>query len=66
MSYLLGMTKYVAHDAVRPAAPLAAFLVGYATAIAQGEQAGSSDLATVHSKIASVEKVVQEWRDGQA
>ncbi len=36
---LLDMTKAVAHHVARPAAPLTAFLVGYAAAQAGGGQA---------------------------
>lgn len=54
MPYLLGMTKHVAHDVVRPAAPLAAFLVGLA--------AQDTDPASVHAAIEKVEALVQERR----
>ncbi|MBM7051675.1 MULTISPECIES: DUF6457 domain-containing protein [unclassified Rothia (in: high G+C Gram-positive bacteria)] len=67
MPYLLGMTKHVAHRAVRPAAPLAAFLVGYASALAAQDTDGST-LETVRSKIGSVEKALEQWvepREGE-
>lgn len=53
MPHLLGLTKHVAHGVVRPAAPLAAFLVGVASA-GQG-----SDLL---GNIARVEKVIEVYR----
>ncbi|MQA61347.1 MAG: molybdopterin-guanine dinucleotide biosynthesis protein MobA [Actinophytocola sp.] len=40
---LLGMTKAVAHNVARPAAPLTAFLVGYAAAQAGGGPAAVAD-----------------------
>lgn len=67
--HLLGLTKRIAHGVVRPAAPLAAFLVGYATA-----QAGSNASDSVPTQetaaqalraIARVDDVVEE-ADGQA
>lgn len=58
MPHLLGMTKHVAHDAVRPAAPLAAFLVG----LAAGRDA---DAAGVLAQIEKVEATVKEFADGQ-
>lgn len=61
MPYLLGMTKHVAHDAVRPAAPLAAFLVGVAVA-SQGEVTTES----VRARIAEVEEAIKEYANGQA
>lgn len=61
MPYLLGMTKHVAHDAVRPAAPLAAFLVGVAVA-SRGEVTTES----VRARIAEVEEAIKEYANGQA
>lgn len=61
MPYLLGMTKHVAHDAVRPAAPLSAFLVGLATG-----KAGTVDLESVRTHIEKVEEVVRESSLGQS
>ena len=40
---LLDMTKVVAHNVARPAAPLTAFLVGYAAAQAGGGPAAVTD-----------------------
>lgn len=66
MPYLLGMTKHVAHKAVRPAAPLVAFLVGYATALEQaGSFAQGDDLKAIRERIASVEKVLESWSKQQ-
>lgn len=64
MPYLLGMTKHVAHDVVRPAAPLAAFLVGVAAA--QSAAAGGQLNARVLAEIETVEALVEEYRGGQA
>lgn len=65
--YLLGMTRHVAHQAVRPAAPLVAFLVGYATAVEQaGVSAGQgSSLGAVRSHIARVEQALESWASQQ-
>jgi hypothetical protein len=43
---LLDMTKVVAQNVVRPAAPLTAFLVGYAAAQAGGGPAAVRDAST--------------------
>ena len=61
MPYLLGMTKHVAHDAVRPAAPLAAFLVGLAVG-----RSGEAAPDEVRARIALVERAIEEFGDGQA
>lgn len=61
MPYLLGMTKHVAHDAIRPAAPLSAFLVGLAVG-----SAGDLSQDAVRERIATVEQVVKEFADGQS
>jgi hypothetical protein len=46
---LLDMTKVVAHKVARPAAPLTAFLVGYAAAQAGG---GPAAVVTASQKVA--------------
>jgi molybdopterin-guanine dinucleotide biosynthesis protein A len=61
---LLDMTKEVAHGVARPAAPLTAFLVGYAAAKAGG---GADEVARANAK---VEALAARWaqerdRDGQ-
>ncbi|MDO4821374.1 MAG: DUF6457 domain-containing protein [Rothia sp. (in: high G+C Gram-positive bacteria)] len=66
MPHLLGMTKHVAHGVVRPAAPLAAFLVGYA---AGGEGAdGIPAPERVLAALEQVEALIEEYREnhGQA
>ncbi|MFW0179914.1 DUF6457 domain-containing protein [Rothia sp. P5766] len=67
--HLLGLTKRVAHGVVRPAAPLAAFLVGYAAAQAGSGQAGALStpdaIAQALVAIAGIDDVVEE-ADGQA
>lgn len=55
MPHLLGLTKHVAHDAVRPAAPLSAFLVGIASAGQSSQE--------VKANIEKVEAVVAHWRE---
>lgn len=50
--HLLGLTKHVAHDVVRPAAPLAAFLVGLASA--------GGRIEDVQGNIARVEELIKE------
>lgn len=60
MPYLLGMTKHVAHNAIRPAAPLSAFLVGLAVG-----SAGDLSQDAVRARIETVEQVVKEFADGQ-
>lgn len=62
--YLLGLTKHVAHDVVRPAAPLAAFLVGVAAG--QSGAVGAELNARVLAEIDTVESLIEEWRSGQA
>lgn len=52
MPHLLGLTKHVAHDVVRPAAPLAAFLVGIASA--------NGDEETVRANIDRIEALIKE------
>jgi hypothetical protein len=51
---ILDMTGVVAHNVVRPAAPLSAFLVGYATAMnsANGEPHAFDDAIAVARKLA--------------
>ncbi len=48
---LLDMTKDVAHGVARPAAPLTAFLVGYAAAQAGG---GAGAVAEANSKVVAL------------
>jgi Domain of unknown function (DUF6457) len=48
---LLDMTKVVAHKVARPAAPLTAFLVGYAAAQAGG---GPAAVTTASRKVAAL------------
>ncbi|WP_346845930.1 DUF6457 domain-containing protein [uncultured Rothia sp.] len=60
MHHLLGMTKHVAHDTIRPAAPLAAFLVGLAAG-----SAGESTAEGVHARIEKVEEAVKDFSHGQ-
>lgn len=61
MPYLLGMTKHVAHDVVRPAAPLSAFLVGLAAGTA-----GATDAQGVRDRIEKVEEAMKEFSHGQS
>ena len=56
---LLDMTKVVAHKVARPAAPLTAFLVGYAAA-----QAGGGEAAVVAASRKAA--VSAEQQDGAA
>lgn len=48
---LLDMTKVVAHNVARPAAPLTAFLVGYAAAQAGG---GPTQVAAASRKVTAL------------
>lgn len=48
---LLDMTRDVAHGVARPAAPLTAFLVGYAAALAGG---GADAVAEANRKVAAL------------
>lgn len=68
--HLLGLTKQVAHGVVRPAAPLAAFLVGLAVAqnpAEPGEATAPQELGDgVLAKIAAVQELVEEYKNGQA
>lgn len=48
---LLDMTKEVAHGVARPAAPLTAFLVGYAAALAGG---GAQAVAEANRKVTAL------------
>ncbi|WP_326503674.1 DUF6457 domain-containing protein [Rothia nasimurium] len=69
MPHLLGMTKHVAHGVVRPAAPLAAFLVGYAAAQAENQADAGQTGERVRSALAQVETLIDEYKeraDGQA
>jgi hypothetical protein len=52
---LLDMTKVVAHGVARPAAPLTAFLVGYAAARAGG---GTAAVAEANRKVA---ELAERW-----
>lgn len=67
MPHLLGMTKHVARGVVRPAAPLAAFLVGYAAAGGEGED-GIPAPERVLAALEQVEALIEEYREnhGQA
>lgn len=70
LPHLLGLTKHVAHGVVRPAAPLAAFLVGLAAgqnSSPAGSEADAEELAAgVLAHIAAVEELVKEHKNGQA
>ncbi|WP_237236488.1 DUF6457 domain-containing protein [Rothia nasimurium] len=69
MPHLLGMTKHVAHGVVRPAAPLAAFLVGYAAAQTDSQADAAQAGERVRSALAQVETLIDEYKeraDGQA
>ncbi|TDU05165.1 hypothetical protein EDD99_3667 [Streptomyces sp. 846.5] len=57
---LLDMTKDVAHGVARPAAPLTAFLVGYAAAQAGG---GAAAVAEANRKVAAL---ARRWAAEQA
>lgn len=61
---LLDMTKEVAHGVARPAAPLTAFLVGYAAARAGGGPGAVSEACRAVSALA--ERWGAERRDGNA
>lgn len=67
--HLLGLTKRVAHGVVRPAAPLAAFLVGYAAARGTFAESGDAPIADAVARallaIDSVDGVAGD-ADGQA
>ncbi|WP_235215458.1 NTP transferase domain-containing protein [Phaeacidiphilus oryzae] len=58
---LLDMTKEVAHGVARPAAPLTAFLVGYAAARAGG---GADQVARANAKIEALAAAWAERRGG--
>ncbi|WP_237202992.1 DUF6457 domain-containing protein [Rothia endophytica] len=70
LPHLLGLTKHVAHGVVRPAAPLAAFLVGLAAgqnSSLAGSEVDTEQLAAgVLAHIAAVEELVKEHKNGQA
>lgn len=57
---LLDMTKDVAHGVARPAAPLTAFLVGYAAAQAGG---GAEAVAEANRKVAAL---ARRWAADQS
>ncbi len=57
---LLDLTKVVAHGVARPAAPLTAFLVGYAAAQAGG---GPAAVTEASRKVAAL---AERWTAGQA
>lgn len=66
MPHLLGMTKHVAHGVVRPAAPLAAFLVGYAAG-GEGGGEGVDGIPAPERVLAALEQVealIEEYREG--
>ncbi|MGV9788122.1 DUF6457 domain-containing protein [Streptomyces sp. NPDC003435] len=52
---LLDMTKVVAHEVARPAAPLTSFLVGYAAAL----QGGGADAVTEANR--KVTELAEQW-----
>ncbi len=62
MPHLLGMTKHVAHGVVRPAAPLAAFLVGYAAGQAPGQDA-DEQVESVRAALEQVEILIDEYKE---
>ncbi|WP_237232870.1 DUF6457 domain-containing protein [Rothia nasisuis] len=62
MPHLLGMTKHVAHGVVRPAAPLAAFLVGYAAGQAPGQDA-DEQVEGVRAALEQVEILIDEYKE---
>lgn len=68
MPHLLGMTKRVAHQVVRPAAPLAAFVVGYVAA--QGGLPGVDRQDTgepgerVLAALERVDALIEEFKEG--
>lgn len=62
MPHLLGMAKQVAHGVVRPAAPLAAFLVGYAAGQTPGQDA-DEQVESVRSALEQVEILIDEYRE---
>lgn len=70
LPHLLGFTKHVAHGVVRPAAPLAAFLVGLAAgqnSSRAGSEVDTEQLAaSILAHIDAVEKLVKEHENGQA
>ncbi|MET7288079.1 DUF6457 domain-containing protein [Streptomyces sp. NPDC005573] len=49
---LLDMTKVVAHEVARPAAPITSFLVGYAAALRGGGPAAVSEADALMTKLA--------------
>lgn len=61
VSELLDMTKVVAHNVARPAAPLTAFLVGYAAAQAGG---GPAAVTEASRAVGSLAERQAERRDG--
>ncbi|MFJ3664529.1 DUF6457 domain-containing protein [Streptomyces sp. NPDC090119] len=52
---LLDMTKVVAHEVARPAAPLTSFLVGYAAAL----QGGGADAVSEANR--KVTELAEQW-----
>ncbi|ORC24975.1 hypothetical protein A7979_09080 [Rothia nasimurium] len=62
MPHLLSMTKHVAHGVVRPAAPLAAFLVGYAAGQAPGQDA-DEQVEGVRAALEQVEILIDEYKE---
>ncbi|MDH6134580.1 hypothetical protein P3T37_003984 [Kitasatospora sp. MAA4] len=57
---LLDLARVVAHGVARPAAPLTAFLVGYAAATRGG---GTAEVAAANRRIAAL---AERWADQQA
>lgn len=56
--HMLGLTKRVAHEVVRPAAPLAAFLVGCSVAQAGDSGEGNDAVARALAAIEAVDSVM--------
>lgn len=61
---LLDMTKVVAHEVTRPAAPLTSFLVGYAAALQGGGAGGVSEANRKVTELA--ERWAAEHENGPA
>ncbi|MBU4335681.1 MAG: molybdopterin-guanine dinucleotide biosynthesis protein MobA [Actinobacteria bacterium] len=53
---VLDMVRDIAHDVVRPGAPMTAFLIGLAAG------AGDGDAAAVRERLAQVSALVDAWR----
>lgn len=55
---VLDLVRDVAHDVVRPGAPMTAFLVG----LAAGGASGPADASAVEARLRLVDGLVAEWR----